>query len=132
MSHSGDATYKDSGEQDKGPIEPDQKDFVEWVEVTVQNLESVTLDENMHWCSKWWDHPEAVDRLFALYMHQLACAPSSEDPFGAMSSWWVDHWDRHATTLFAKSGPFGECRRAHQKRDPIPTEYPPNEWFDRT
>ncbi|WP_461171117.1 DUF4913 domain-containing protein [Arthrobacter sp. Z1-15] len=47
---------------------------------------------------------------------------------GRMSSWWIDHYDRHATVLFAKRGPFDECGTTHvgmTARRVLATEQPP-------
>ncbi|MBA3489034.1 MAG: DUF4913 domain-containing protein, partial [Longispora sp.] len=37
------------------------------------------------WCPTWWDHPEAVARLTALWRAWEALQP---DPGSGMSSWW--------------------------------------------
>lgn len=120
-----DEAKEDATGDAEGPIWPSSEDFIAWVEATISALESVDTEGNMHWCAQWWDHPEAVDRLRALHMHQLAVMPTSEDPAGALSSWWVDHWDRHAVILFGKSGPFGECRGGHTRRAPLSLDSPP-------
>lgn len=81
------------------------EDFIEWVEDTMADVESVDRSANMHWCSQWWAHPEAIKRLKALYEEWLA-----RQAGGGMSSWWVDHFDRHAAVLFAKNGPLRGMR----------------------
>lgn len=107
---------------------PSAEDFTAWVLATISAIESVDPDANMHWCTQWWDHPEAVDRLRALHIHQLTAMPTTEDPGGFLSSWWVDHWDRHAAVLFSKNGPFGQCRDGHQRKLALEVEAPPEEW----
>lgn len=107
---------------------PTRDEFVAWVEATIATIESVNQDQNMHWCPQWWRHPEAVDRFRALHRHQLACLPSEDDPHGALSSWWVDHWDRHAVVLFSKSGPFGQCRSGHENQPQLAVKSPPDDW----
>lgn len=101
-------------------------DFIAWVEDTMADLESVDRSANMHWCSQWWAHPEATQRLKALYEEWL-----DRQTNGGMSSWWVDHFDRHASVLFAKNGPFGECSVSHVERGARRTlecEQPPADW----
>lgn len=101
-------------------------DLVDWVERLASLLESVDKSQNLFWCSQWWNHPEAVDRLKALYEHWLDTQAS-----GGMSSWWVDHFDRHAVILFSKRGPFGECGTKHVGkgvRRVLATEQPPANW----
>jgi hypothetical protein len=103
-----------------------QTDLVEWVEHIVSRLESVDRSGGQHWCSQWWNHSEAVDRLRALYERWLEAQAD-----GAMSSWWVDHFDSHATILFAKRGPFGECGTLHTEKTSrriLATERPPEGW----
>lgn len=118
-----------NGSGDNGPEtaqDPTQEEFVTWVEAIAAQLESVDRSANMYWCSQWWAHPEAVDRLVALHAQWLIAAQEN-----IMSSWWVDHFDRHAVVLFAKHGPFGECAVAHVEkgaRRTITCEQPPPEW----
>jgi hypothetical protein len=102
------------------------EELVDWVEGLVAMLESVDRSQNQYWWSQWWAHPEAVDRLRGLYEHWLDARTN-----GGMSSWWMDHFDRHATVLFAERGPFGECGTAHVARTALrilATEHPPHGW----
>ena len=103
---------------------PDE--LVDWVEGLVSLLESVDKSSNQFWCSQWWNHSEAVERFKALYEHWLDAQAS-----GGMSSWWVDHFDRHAAVLFAKRGPFGECGTSHSEKTTrriLAAERPPADW----
>ena len=117
----------EAGEQDTETVDgPTQEEFVTWVEGLVSRLESVDRSANMHWCSQWWAHPEAIKRLKALYEEWLA-----RQAEGGMSSWWTDHFDRHAAVLFAKRGPFGECGVSHVERGmrrTLECEQPPAGW----
>ena len=102
------------------------EDFIGWVEDMMADVESVDRSANMHWCSQWWAHPEAIKRLKALYEEWLA-----RQAEGGMSSWWTDHFDRHAAVLFAKRGPFGECGVSHVERGmrrTLDCEQPPAGW----
>lgn len=115
----------DQSEKKKTPA-PTQDEFIEWVGDLITRVESVDLSANMHWCSQWWEHPEAVARLSALHVQFLICLAE-----GALSSWWVDHFDRHAAVLFAKRGPFGECGLSHTERGArraLGCEQPPVGW----
>lgn len=87
------------------------EDLVDWVESLAAMLESVDRSQNQYWCARWWNHPEAVDRFRGLYEQWLEAQTN-----GGMSSWWIDHFDRHATVLFSKRGPFGECGTTHVAR----------------
>ena len=99
--------------------------LIDWVEDTLARIESPSAKERA-WCSQWWDHPEAVDRFSALHRQYVECLAE-----GNLSSWWVDHWDRHAPQLFAREGIFEQCRSTgHQseRRQLLPTEMPPADW----
>ena len=102
------------------------EELVDWVEGLVSILESVDKSTGMAWCSQWWAHPEAVERFRALMEKWLEVQKK-----GGISSWWTDHFDRHAAVLFAKRGPFGECGTKHAEkglRRILTTEHPPSDW----
>jgi len=44
-----------------------------------------------HWCSQWWDHPEAVSRLEALWK---AFELLRRDPGTGAATWWRDYAGR--------------------------------------
>lgn len=105
--------------------------FVMWVEVMIHDLESVP-DESTHqfWCPEWWQHPEAVSRLSALYE-----AYGEAETDHTLSAWWTQHWDSHARVLFTAGGPFKNCQRGHRflerKEEYTPrllTVSPPTRW----
>jgi hypothetical protein len=79
------------------------------------------------WCPKWWKHPEAVNRLWALwraYEHFVATGGS------AMSAWWVYHVDSHLPQLMAEDGPFWQCRDGHTDGlSPLPQVGAPEGWW---
>ncbi|THJ65637.1 DUF4913 domain-containing protein [Arthrobacter echini] len=115
-----------NGQDDGEDLAYTPEDLVDWVESLVAILESVDRSQNQYWCFQWWNHPEAVDRLRALYEQWLGAQAE-----GGMSSWWIDHFDRHATILFAKRGPFGECGTTHTEKTArriLGTEQPPMNW----
>ncbi|WP_270260660.1 DUF4913 domain-containing protein [Kocuria marina] len=117
----------EADEQDTETVDgPTQEEFVTWVEGLVSRLESVDRSANMHWCRQWWAHTEAVERLSALHTQWLIAKEEN-----SMSAWWVDHFDRHASALFARHGPFGECGTKHVAkgvRRTLSIEQPPADW----
>ena len=117
----------EAAEQDTETVEgPTQEEFVEWVERLMARVESVDMDQAMRWCPQWWAHTEAVDRFKALYEEWIVSQAN-----GGMSSWWVNHFDRHAAVLFTKSGPFGDCGTSHVEkgfRRTLACEHPPADW----
>lgn len=100
-------------EQGEGPELGEQDlidNFVDWVQAFIHDIEAVTDDENTrYWCPQWWNHPEAVTRLRALYEEYVR----AEDE-NTLSGWFVYHWDAHAKTLFSATGPFELCREGHR------------------
>lgn len=84
-------------------------EFVNWVEALVHDIESVPDDDQTrYWCPRWWSHPEAVTRLRALYEEYVRAVGEN-----TLSAWFIYHWDGHAKTLFAPTGPFEQCRAEH-------------------
>jgi hypothetical protein len=102
-----------------------------WVELMIHDTESVSDTKNeRYWCPQWWAHPEAVNRLSALY---AAYGQAVTDD--TMSAWWVQHWDSHARVLFSHNGPFENCQTRHTFYDRseeyqprLLTESPPPDW----
>ena len=64
----------------------------------------------MSWCDQWWVHRSVVARLVASWY-------AWEDAFaaggGAMSSWILEHADRHHEKIMAEDGPFRKCKSGH-------------------
>jgi hypothetical protein len=80
------------------------------------------------WCPQWWRHPEAVERLTALWH---AWETSRLDGGPAMSEWWTHHFDPHYAVLTdAERGPFQACGRdGHTDTlQPLPHDPLPPEW----
>ncbi|MEU4782462.1 DUF4913 domain-containing protein [Micromonospora sp. NPDC023633] len=61
----------------------------------------------VNWCPRWWAHPEAISRLYALWRAWEMLRVS--DPQTGMSIWWRDHLDPHLAALAAEYGPFSRC-----------------------
>lgn len=92
----------DAGMPPGAPLE-----VVAWVEKLTSYLESQDRGESL-WCPRWQEHPEAVWRFTALHREfEIAFQDDT------MSSWWVNHFDRHAPFLFGPTGIFQTCENAH-------------------
>lgn len=104
--------------------------FLGWAKRLLGRIEGTQVQTP--WCPKWWQHTEVVDRLFTLWRAHVESIGALDQR--AASSWWVDHWDRHAHTLFAKDGPFRDCTRdTHLRHNTdqqpaIPYTAPPTGW----
>lgn len=82
-----------------GPSEP----VVQWVEQLVAYVESPSREDSA-WCPSWTEHPEAVWRFTALHQAFVLASVDAD-----LSSWWVNHFDRHAPMLFGQRGIFETC-----------------------
>lgn len=58
------------------------------------------------WCSRWWDHPEALARLEHVWE---AFEVLRREKAPAMSTFWRDHVDHHMSVLTSERGPFEQC-----------------------
>jgi hypothetical protein len=114
-------------EEEKGPPEPAYPNSATWVARWLcPNLER-EIKRSFEWCPQWWDHPEAVQRLEALWR---AWEFLRLDGGTGMSTWWVDHADHHLALLCNPDiGPFGHCHTTHG-RDiaPLRATEPPDDW----
>lgn len=71
------------------------------------------------WCASWREHPEAVERLTALWQ---AFEHLRTKPLGA-STWWLHHCDPTMRALLAEDGPFRYCGGGHRDQlDALPVE----------
>ncbi len=86
--------------------------FAGWVRERLDRFESHD-DRIGEWCPHVWATPEAVDRCHALWQ-----AYTAAEADGELSGWWVNHWDRHAASLFGKSGVFSQCAGGKHKPTP--------------
>lgn len=82
------------------------------------------------WCSKWWDHEEAVLRLEALWD---AFEALRLEPGTGMAVWIRDYLDPTVAALTSDAlTPFRECderRDVHVVDEPWPVEDPPEGMF---
>lgn len=65
------------------------------------------------WCSRWWDHAEAIERLEALWR---AWETLRLDPALGMAVWYRDHVDHHLPLLLSVAAPLAGARLSDTKR----------------
>jgi hypothetical protein len=117
-----------------GPTKPKPKpaypDSATWVTKWLcPNLER-EIKRTFEWCPQWWDHPEAVQRIEAMWRAWEVLRLNAGT---GMSTWWVDHADRHLALLCNPDiGPFGHCHTTHG-RDiaPLTTTQVPEDYQHR-
>jgi Domain of unknown function (DUF4913) len=122
-----DTTSPTRTEKDQPPPEPRYSGLEAWV--TGHLLPTYLRQSGPRtWCPQWWRHPEALERLEALWR---AWEALRLDATTGMSIWWRDHADHHLPILLSPDGPFARCAaRTHQKPpDPLPTDPAPPDWW---
>ncbi len=67
------------------------------------------------WCTRWWEHAEAVSRLGALH---LAWEALHDDGPTGLGTWYRDHLDHQLPILMGADGPFRRCDDQHYPLDP--------------
>ncbi|GAA4009790.1 hypothetical protein GCM10022247_34910 [Allokutzneria multivorans] len=61
----------------------------------------------IRWCRRWWEHPDAVVRITALFLaYSELC---TEDSAVWLSVFLRDHMDPHVGVLTSPIGPFNSC-----------------------
>ena len=87
-------------------------DAVEWAEGWLAPLVRRPLKAGRYWCPQWSDHPEALERVKALWE---AWEAARAEGGNAMSYWWTVHFDAHWGVLAdSAAGPFSACARRGQ------------------
>lgn len=78
---------------------------------------------SFRWDPQWWNHPEAVARLEALWR---AWEHLRQDPSLGLSVWFRDHADHHMPILLSQFGPFRSSdHKAAPDGGPLPYDPPP-------
>lgn len=83
-------------------------------------------DANNRWAADWWNYPEAVSRLEALWR---AWEHLRLDPATGTSTWWRDHADHHMPILLSTEGLFAKSKDRNEYGDPLPYTAPPEGLF---
>ena len=100
------------GDTEPPPGEIDMEILVEWVHVNVGEWAERRLPRTQGgagtfcWCAEWWEHPEAVTRLWVLRRAWLEAVVS---PGSAMAAYFRDFFDPTVRALSDANGPFHAC-----------------------
>ncbi|NED90433.1 DUF4913 domain-containing protein, partial [Streptomyces sp. SID11233] len=80
----------------------------DWVHYLLLPVYGREISANRPWCAQWYEHPEAVARLHALWLawQQLT---DTEAGLSGPSTWHRDHLDHTLAHLRAPDGPFAAC-----------------------
>ncbi|MEU1965171.1 DUF4913 domain-containing protein [Micromonospora sediminicola] len=81
----------------------------------------------IHWCDRWWAHPEAISRLYAMWREWEKARLDD-----TMSTWWLHHLDPHLMAMTTEYGPFAKCEPGrHSEPSTLPTLPAPREILDQ-
>ncbi|WP_235215613.1 DUF4913 domain-containing protein [Phaeacidiphilus oryzae] len=74
------------------------------------------------WCPVWWEHPEAVAQLHALWLAWQALTGAGSDPLGP-ANWHRDYLGPVMGSLRDPAGPFAGCKPGtHRDKRPPAVE----------
>lgn len=94
------------GKQEHEVQDPADVRFRRWLEVFfIPTVESAVTEDRI-WCPQWWKHPEAVDRMHALWVAHTA---AMKEP-ATLSDWWLRHFDYHMQIITDRRGIFALCQ----------------------
>lgn len=88
------------------PVGPHYDSLESWLNGWLLQMVRRRRGATVHWCPKWWAHPEAVSRLGALW---AAWEQAQEEGGSSPSTWWIYHFDGQYPHIFGASGPFAGC-----------------------
>lgn len=127
-----DAALADDGtsdydhEQAPAPMYPSVEAWVTgWLAPMIRR----PFTRDMTWCPQWWQHPEAILRLEALWR---AWEHLRQEGTVGMSVFVRDHLDPHLGFLLNRElSPFAKCSRdGHRGEEPeLPVEPAPDGWW---
>ena len=102
----------------------------EWVSGVLIPTYVHDVNDRRPWCSRWWEHPEAVAQLHALWLAWLELTDPDTGGHTGPSVWHRDHLDDVMARLRSPEGPFRACmidprNPAHRPNVTTPiTRYP--------
>jgi hypothetical protein len=87
--------------------EPMMADLESWVTEWLTGILERRAHNTRRWCAYWWDHPEAVTRMWLLFHghRQVVDHGSALD----QAAWMLDHLDRAPRSPVSTDGPFASC-----------------------
>lgn len=107
------------------PVPPTFAEVEAWVSDTFSRLWARPITNTHRWCSQWFQHEEAVERLTALYV-----AWNEARQTGRKLAWWRDA-DATMQALTDAAGTFAACsERGHHPPQRLPCDLPGAEFYE--
>ncbi|MEU3619889.1 DUF4913 domain-containing protein [Streptomyces sp. NPDC006872] len=99
-------------------------DLATWVHGLLLPVYGREVSSTAAWCTRWWEHLEAVAQLYGLWMAWMALT-NGDAPLTGPASWHRDFLNPVMLTLRDPSGTFAGCKPGrHRKTEPVPIEEP--------
>lgn len=96
--------------------------YVNLLAPTIERRLDASGTGTLTWCPQWWQHPEAIARLEALWRAWEICRDADGE---APSRWFWQHCDPTLTALMdAKTGPMSDCTPAGHRKYTNATHLP--------
>ncbi|WP_405863177.1 DUF4913 domain-containing protein [Streptomyces sp. NBC_01515] len=96
------------------------KGLVDWVGFLLLPVYGREPHSSSPWCPRWWEHPEAVAQLHALWMSwQELTGPGSS--LSGPLNWHRDCMAHVMASLRDPSGPFAGCKAGSHRAKEAPT-----------
>lgn len=101
-----------------------------WIREILVPTYVIQVSSRQPWCAQWWEHPEAVARLHALWLAWQELTDPKVGGHTGPSVWHRDHLDDAMIRLRSHDGPFQACmidpkQPRHRRNSLTPTmEYP--------
>ncbi|MFQ6197747.1 DUF4913 domain-containing protein [Streptomyces sp. NPDC000405] len=80
-----------------------------WVRYVLAECYLTEVSSSAPWCQQWYEHPQAVARLHALWLAWQELTTPETGGYTGPSSWHRDHLDPCIANLRSPSGPFAAC-----------------------
>ncbi|MFF4291008.1 DUF4913 domain-containing protein [Streptomyces sp. NPDC001633] len=80
-----------------------------WVRYLLAPHYLTEVSSQAPWCPKWWEHPQAVARLHALWIAWQELTTPEAGGWTGPSVWHLNHLDPCIAALRDPSGPFAGC-----------------------
>ncbi|MGK5632603.1 DUF4913 domain-containing protein [Streptomyces sp. URMC 123] len=80
-----------------------------WVEYVLAGCYLTEVSAAAPWCARWFEHPQAVARLHALWLAWQELTTPEAGGYTGPSIWHRDHLDPCMAYLRSPSGPFAAC-----------------------
>jgi Domain of unknown function (DUF4913) len=115
--------HREGGDEDIEPAYTNVSDWAaDWLLPTVERRYAEGSRGGIYWCSRWWAHPEALQRIYSLWREWEKARLDD-----TMSLWWRDHLDPHLATLAGENGAFVMCSpKRHYTPSLLPAEALPD------